>query len=88
MKMEMIWKYQIYSTEEQKLEMPWGSELLDIQIQNGEPYIWARVNPENRTIKREVYVIGTGHAHSEIKGQYVGTFQQQDGELVFHVFVD
>jgi len=86
--MKVIWKYKIYPTEEQKLDIPENAKLLDVQIQDGEPCLWVLVNPEGVRVDRIVSVIPTGQTKESINGEYAGTFQLHDGVLVFHVFID
>ena len=86
-----IWKYKLDQTG--KIEMPTDAEILCIQVQRGEPHIWALVNPENKLETRKFKVYGTGHPCPEDPGIYVGTFQLNDIELgtgcmVLHVFED
>ncbi|MBQ8969210.1 MAG: hypothetical protein IJ064_05720 [Bacteroidaceae bacterium] len=68
--------------------MPKGAKILTVQIQSGQPCIWAAVNPssfENET--RRFRIAGTGHpVEDAIIENYIGTFQMCDGKLVFHVF--
>ena len=42
---------------------------------------------DNTPIERTVSVFGTGHEIEGIPGEYINTFQINDGELVFHVFI-
>jgi hypothetical protein len=49
--------------------------------------MWALVNPEASKEKRRFELYGTGHDVPESDGLiHVGTFQMQDGALVFHLF--
>lgn len=70
------------------LTLPKGAELLCVAIQHGVPQMWALVDDEAPTEKRSFCGIGTG---VEIPKQwkvlsYIGTFQLNNGYLVFHVF--
>lgn len=80
--MEAVYKYPLRKT----LSLPFGAEILCVQIQNDEPYIWAKVNPTAATETRKLLVVGTGHSIGYENTRYVGTFQQAGGALVFHVF--
>lgn len=76
-----IWKYPVafHST----LVMPEGAKLLAVQVQNGNPMLWALVDPLAKKIKRDIRVMGTGWVFDPV-GPYVGSFQLD--ALVFHVF--
>lgn len=80
-----VWKWEIGIDNEQYLAMPLGAELLDVQVQAGEPCLWALIDPEAATVKRCIQTRGTGHL-AEGMGPYVGTYQLMQGDLIFHVF--
>jgi len=83
---ETIWKYDIIVNDLIHLQMPEDAEILCIQVQNGNPCIWAKVNPENKMEKRSFLMFGTGHriTNPEIEKKYIGTFQL--GSFVGHLF--
>jgi hypothetical protein len=88
-----VYKYPVEIADAFTVDMPHGAEPLCVQVQNGRPYLWARVVIDQKhPIKvRHFRLAGTGHplephmpeGHD---GDYVGTFQLRDGTLVFHVF--
>jgi len=82
---ETIWKFPILVCDEQEIEMPQFSQVLTVQMQDGQPCLWAFVDPERPMRKRKIRVFGTGHT-IESCGRYISTFQMQGGALVFHVF--
>ena len=60
---------------------------MTFQIQTGIPVIWAVVNPENESEKRQFCIRGTGHLDHSGKIDddiYIGTVQT--GTLVWHLF--
>ena len=59
--MKEIWKYEI-NMGITNLEIPENAKILCVQIQNENPYIWVKVNPENKMEKREFVLYGTGHS--------------------------
>ena len=85
--MRTIWKYPFDTTEEFMLEMPSGAQVLTVQVQGGQPCIWALVDPSASLAPRQFLVHGTGHPvtfpHSLV---YIGTYQLMGGVIVFHVF--
>lgn len=83
-----IWKYPLKVTHTQTVNVPFRAEFLTVQVQHGQPMLWALVNPKNPKVNIAVHVVGTGHDASHVADcQYVGTFQLHGGRLVFHVFV-
>lgn len=82
--MKTIWKFTLEPNC--TLEMPIGAEILTVQEQNGHAQMWALVDPYAENEEREFAVYGTGHKIPDSPGAYVGTFQLNEGTLVFHVF--
>ena len=84
-----IWKYQLKMVDDQKIEMPLGSQILSVQVQHGEPCMWVAVRPDQPTVSRSIRIAGTGHhLPGWSANNFVGTFQLAGGQLVFHVFAD
>ena len=83
--MKSIWKYELKVLPEQSIEMPFGSRILTVQVQYDVPCLWALVDPLLRLVTKSICIRGTGHEHNDL-GKYIGTFQQQNGSLVWHVF--
>lgn len=82
-----IWKYQLEVTDQQEINIPDEAELLTVQIQNGVPCLWAKVNPKNLSTTKQILTFGTGNPFTGGLGLlYVGTYQLHEGKLVFHVF--
>lgn len=87
---QTIHKYPLELVDLQTVPMPSGARVLCVQVQRDAPCLWAMVHPENPTELRTIEIFGTRREFPEIERQqsrgYVGTFQQHDGELVWHVF--
>lgn len=85
----VIWKYDIPPDREFTLEMPAGVvDLLDVQMQDGQPRLWVCVNAHERGQRRTPHhfrVVPTGLPFVAEDLDYVGTFQPEPG-LVFHLF--
>lgn len=82
-----IYKYTLEATDVQQIEIPQGAEILCIQTQNETPCIWALVDPNATVTKRVFEIFGTGHNVPENGNRkYIGTFQLNQGALVFHCF--
>ena len=86
--MQTIYKYDLQPMDNVEIVMPAGAKILCVQMQGESPRVWALVDLGRESVKRIFHVVGTGHKHASIRGDYVGTFQMYDGELVFHVFCE
>ena len=89
MKEQTIWKFPLKVTDGQNISMPIGAEILTVQAQNGEPCIWALVDPKADTEIRFFEIFGTGHpifSDAGVSRKYISTFQLRGGNLIFHVF--
>jgi hypothetical protein len=85
--MRTIWKFPFEVADVLEILMPSGAEILDVQVQHGQPCLWALVHSERPTVRRRFRVFGTGHLiEGMYAAKYVGTFQIAGGALVFHVF--
>lgn len=82
-----IYKYRLELRDVQSMLMPEGAEVLSVQVQNGSPCMWAKVDTitEERTW-RQFVIYGTGHPTFDFPSKFIGTFQMDNGSLVFHVF--
>lgn len=87
---QTIWKYELETTDEQTIKIPYGGQIISIQIQNGKPCMWVLVHPKNEHIQdRNLEIYGTGHPVKDIEGTQLyhrGTYKLIDKGLVFHVF--
>jgi hypothetical protein len=85
-----IWKYPLPKVvDEFKIEMPKDARLLCVQIQRGHPCIWVKtagnsIEQPNET--RTFRIIGTGNYFEPEGLVYVGTWQEMEGFLVWHLF--
>jgi len=81
-----IWKCALRITDQQVVIVPRGSKFLTVQIQKGEPQLWFLCNEKEPMTDRIITIYGTGHALPEYPGEYISTFQELGGDLVWHVF--
>ncbi len=87
--MKSIWKFPLKVTDEQTISIPKDYQPLDVQVQNGEPCFWAKVNPESPKVELTLVTRGTGHEIPDgVVEDYIGTYQMAGGALVWHVFQD
>lgn len=69
-----------------EIAMPAGADILTVQVQHGEPRVWALVQDDVPMLPRRLRIAGTGHPIDETILRYVGTFQVAGGSLIFHLF--
>ena len=81
-----IWKYALPMSDVAIVDMPCGAEVLCVQMQRGEPYLWCKCSIHTKKEARTFFVVGTGHPMPCDAGRYVGTFQFHESVLVFPVF--
>jgi len=84
--MKRIWKYELRITDGQFVVLPKDAELLCVQVQRDKPCLWAIGEEHGMREERLIIIHGTGHQVSSNLGRYLGTFQIQNGDLVYHVF--
>jgi len=84
--MTTIWKFSLKVVDSQMVEMPRGATLLCVQVQWHVPCLWVQVDSEQPKEKREILTVGTGHLMPEKIGSYLGSYQLENGALIFHVF--
>ena len=86
-----IWKFPLKIEQEQTIQMPTTSKILDVQFQNGELVMWAVVFPDNAKIGTKIFIHPTGHPVPDMhQKEYIGTVQTPIGEwgiTVWHVFI-
>jgi hypothetical protein len=85
-----IWKWVVPTEDEFCLELPEGAEFLHFGTQREELTLWVLVDPGR--LPRECYfrLAGTGHPlpAETSASRYIGTTSQQDGQLVWHLFLN
>lgn len=87
--MKQIYKYPLEVVDAQTIILPRGAVLLDVQVQHNQPQLWALVDDspgETLTVR----TVGTGHPCNDVSDlnmRYLSTYQLEEGQLVFHVFV-
>lgn len=86
--MKQVWKYDVQLADMFTIDIPRGSRILTVQVQNGAPRIWALVNPSEPRVHRRFRMAGTGHDidDSDFTMAYIGSVQELGGALVWHLF--
>lgn len=85
--MTMVWRFAI-EPGHFKLLVPEGAEPLCVQLKDGEPNLWLRVDTDRPRVPLRFHAAPTGDDVAP-KWPYVGTFQIPGsplGTLVFHLF--
>ncbi len=94
--MRRIYKYQIETTDVQKIRVPrlaetnnFKEQVLKIDIQNEIPCIWCLVDIDEEERDLEIRIVGTGNPMPLLsKDDYLGSYMLHDGALVFHIFIE
>ncbi len=87
--MRTIYKYPALLEDYFEVTMPVGARILTVQIQYGEPQMWALVNPSFQNKIYRFRLVGTGHPIQDNEElSYIDTFQMMNGGLVLHLFLD
>jgi len=85
---ERVYKYDLPMGDWISLTMPAGAVPLCVQVQNGQPCLWARVVIGRPPVTHHFRIAGTGHDLGDNVGRHIDSFQLHGGSLVFHVFAD
>lgn len=87
--MRTIFKYELRSEDIQEVLMPHMAEVLSIQAQGNDIYLWALVDPSKEKVKHTFFCFGTGQPIPEtqydVPKKHIATVQQ--GTFVWHFFV-
>ncbi len=81
----VIWKFSLIEARTQWPLMPRGAKILCVQVQRGEGYLWVECDPKAQRVQREIIIRGTGF-ETQANALYIGTFQMDGGDLVWHVY--
>lgn len=81
-----IFKQTLKIEDTQTLLLPFNSKILSLQTQRGIPVIWYECEEQNSLTPFVLDTYPTGANLPENHGTYIGTYQLQDGDLVFHVY--
>jgi hypothetical protein len=80
-----IWQFPFKTDDIVRIEMPEGTEVLSVQVQNSTPCMWALVNPESPFEMRTFVIYGTGEPIEDpgYLGNHLGSYQLSG---VYHIF--
>lgn len=88
---KVIYKYPLNEDKlPQIIEVPEQYKVLCLQLQNNKPYMWLMVDKETpmRKVKISTHVTGYEWIEWVKTKEYVGTYQEYGGQLVWHVFIE
>ena len=83
--MQVIHKYDLQIVDEQEITMPIASDILSVGHQGSNPVMFARVDPSATTIKRKIFLVGTGHKVPPGL-TYINTTMMHSEQFVMHWF--
>lgn len=82
-----IWKFKIEISSNQQITIPWGSEILFVDIQDDSIFIWAIVDTEQSAKETiNIQMIGTGRPITKMYNNYIGSVQLHS--YVWHIFYE
>lgn len=84
--MRTIWKFDLRIESEIEIKMPIFSKILSVQDQFGLGRMWVMIDPELPPCIRKFAIIGTGQQMPDVNCEYIGTFQQDAGNYIWHLF--
>lgn len=83
--MKVIYKYKLEVTDHQILRLRAQSEILSVQVQNGEIQLWILEDQSMSVFcDRHIAVIGTGNPFNYNLNRFIGTVQMTP--FVWHIF--
>jgi hypothetical protein len=83
-----VYKYELPNKSYFELELPKNSRILKVDAQGYNNVIWAFVNTDAKPEIRRFWKVGTGF-NLDTRGNvltYIGTWQDGDTDLVWHLF--
>ena len=87
--MHSIRKVTLAITDMQVTDVPRGSVALAVQFQRGVLCLWFRADSTQPYVTQRIALMGTGNPADHVASwAYLGTVQQFDGQLTWHVFVE
>ena len=89
--MKTIYKYSMYDVVDVfsgtvELEIPKEAKILSIDSQHSKPCLWVLVDDGAEKETRRFRIVGTGQEIDFDYSKYVGTWLQDNGTFVWHLF--
>lgn len=87
--MRTIHKYPLDIIDRQTIAVPVGAKPLAVQLQQDQLCLWCEIDTDNKPGGMAIYIFGTGNQMPRWRAHaYIGTVQQFDGALVWHVYTE
>lgn len=86
--MKTIHKYELQINDRIVINTSHVDRWLSVDVQRGQPVVWAVVDTDKPTQSHTLYIRGTGHPMTGEEAAYLGTVLLDNGSLVFHVFLE
>lgn len=84
---KVIYKYPLEQIGSQKLKLPNSAQILEINVQNGQVFVWALVEDgDNTEYSKEIKMVGTGWDCDVEWEDHIGTVFI--GPFVWHYFTE
>jgi hypothetical protein len=86
--MKTIYKYELGMADSITIETDHVERWLSVDVQRGQPVVWAMVDTDKARQRHTFCIRGTGHPMTGDEHGFLGTVLLDGGALVFHVFFD
>lgn len=84
--LKTVFKYSLSLDDIIEVEVPIGSQLLHVGLQDGRLMLWALVDTAANPCIKRVRCAGTGHKIVEDDLRFIDTVHMVGGRLIFHFF--
>lgn len=88
--MKIVKRYELQIEPEQKIKVPFNSEILSVQIMNNRPALYILVDNDDKPMERTFVIVANNKdVPQHINGtHYVGSFEYQEeiGKHLLHCF--
>ena len=87
--MKVVHKYPLTQAWEQTFEVSEGAQVLDIELSNGQPCVWIRIDSNTAEVPLTIFAVHTGQPLQYEHGVYIKTlhvFNELGQQIVTHFF--
>ena len=85
--MKTVFKFSLPVVDHALVQMPRGAQILTVDQQYNQAYIWALVDNAEPYVNHKFTVHGTGHPANDVEGlAFVGSLILMEGAFVGHVW--
>lgn len=84
---DVIHKYQLNLSYQQKVKMREGAKILSVGVQKGEVMVWVEESLDAEYVHRHIYGVVTGQGLPAFERKtYIGTVLLAEDTFVFHLY--